>query len=117
MLRTPFGFESTAAEVISGVDLTGQRALVTGGAAGIGLETARALATAGAQVVLAVRRRNEGERVAAQLPGEVSAAPLDLADLRSVAAFTRAWDGPLHILVNNAGVMAVPELRRTPQGH
>ena len=53
---TPFGFHSTASEVIAGVDLTGKTAIVTGGAAGVGLETSRALAAAGAAVTLAVRR-------------------------------------------------------------
>ncbi|MCU1458265.1 MAG: oxidoreductase, partial [Actinomycetia bacterium] len=51
LLRTPFGFSSTADEVIAGVDLTGKRALVTGASSGIGEETARALAAAGAEVV------------------------------------------------------------------
>ena len=55
LIRTPFGFESTAAEVVEGIDLTGKRAIVTGGASGIGVETARALAGAGAAVTLAVR--------------------------------------------------------------
>ncbi|WP_329081168.1 MULTISPECIES: SDR family NAD(P)-dependent oxidoreductase [unclassified Streptosporangium] len=112
---TPFTAQSTAAEVASGVDLTGRRAVVTGGASGIGIETARALAGAGAEVTLAVRDLQAGERVAVEIGGRVRVAPLDLADQRSVAAFTAAWDGPLHILVNNAGVMMTPELR-TPQG-
>ena len=55
-ITTPFGYETTAAEVVEGVDLTGKRAIVTGGASGIGVETARALAGAGAAVTLAVRR-------------------------------------------------------------
>ncbi|GAA4195532.1 SDR family NAD(P)-dependent oxidoreductase [Streptosporangium oxazolinicum] len=112
---TPFTARSTAAEVASGVDLTGRRAVVTGGASGIGIETARALAGAGAEVTLAVRDLLAGERVAAEIGGRVRVAPLDLADQRSVAAFTAAWEGPLHILVNNAGVMMTSELR-TPQG-
>ncbi|GAA3421937.1 SDR family NAD(P)-dependent oxidoreductase [Streptosporangium vulgare] len=112
---TPFTARSTAAEVVRGVDLTGRRAVVTGGASGIGIETARALAGAGAEVTLAVRDPRAGERVAAEIGGRVRVASLDLADQGSVAAFTAAWDGPLHILVNNAGVMMTPELR-TPQG-
>jgi NAD(P)-dependent dehydrogenase (short-subunit alcohol dehydrogenase family) len=64
---TPFGFDSTAAEVIAGVDLSGMRAIVTGGASGIGVETARALAGAGAAVTLAVRRVDQGEAVATEL--------------------------------------------------
>ncbi|MEU8379616.1 SDR family NAD(P)-dependent oxidoreductase [Streptosporangium sp. NPDC048865] len=112
---TPFTARSTAAEVVRGVDLGGRRAVVTGGASGIGVETARALAGAGAEVTLAVRDVRAGEHVAAEIGGRVRVAPLDLADPRSVTAFVAAWDGPLHILVNNAGVMMTPELR-TPQG-
>jgi len=115
-IATPFTAESTAAEVIEGIDLTGRRAIVTGGASGIGIETARALAGAGAEVTLAVRNLAAGERtaddiIAAMGNKQVLVAPLDLADRASVAAFTAAWEGPLHILVNNAGVMACPEAR------
>ena len=118
---TPFGFHTTAAEVIAGVDLTGKRAVITGGAAGIGLETARALSTAGATVTLAVRRPEAAEAVAEELRQStgnpaVDVKHLDLSDLHSVRAFTTAWKGPLHILINNAGIMAVPELEKTPQG-
>lgn len=119
-ISTPFTAESTAGEVIGGIDLTGRRAVVTGGASGIGAETARTLAGAGAQVTLAVRDTAEGRRAAAELVRttrneEIRVAPLDLADRRSVAAFIAGWDGPLHILVNNAGIMAPPEVR-TPEG-
>ncbi|MGV9335170.1 SDR family NAD(P)-dependent oxidoreductase [Nocardia sp. NPDC003726] len=119
-ITTPFTAESTAAEVLAGVDLTGRRAVVTGGASGIGVETARALACAGAEVTLAVRDLAAGERTAADIAGTtgndtVRVAPLDLADRASVAAFVAAWAGPLHMLINNAGVMASP-LLRTPQG-
>jgi NAD(P)-dependent dehydrogenase (short-subunit alcohol dehydrogenase family) len=118
---TPFGFHTTAAEVIAGVDLTGKRAIITGGAAGIGLETARALSTAGATVTLAVRRPEAAEAAAEELRQStgnpaVDVKHLDLSDLHSVRAFTTAWKGPLHILINNAGIMAVPELEKTPQG-
>ncbi|MET7403126.1 SDR family NAD(P)-dependent oxidoreductase [Dactylosporangium sp. NPDC005572] len=106
---------TTAAEVLAGVDLTGRRVIVTGASSGLGVATARALAGAGAQVTLAVRDVAAGEQVAAGLPGVTRVAPLDLADLRSVAAFVAAWSGPLHALVNNAGIMATP-LRRTPEG-
>ena len=119
-ITTPFGYESTAAEVIAGVDLTGRRAIVTGGASGIGVETVRALATAGAEVTLAVRNTAAGERVAGQIieatgNNHVFVAPIELADRASVRAFAASWTGPLHILVNNAGVMAEP-LNRTPEG-
>jgi NAD(P)-dependent dehydrogenase (short-subunit alcohol dehydrogenase family) len=118
---TPFGFSSTAAEVIAGVDLKGKVAIVTGGSSGIGIDTAQALASAGAEVVLAVRRPDAGASVAASIravaPGaKVRVAALDLADMASVASFVGSWRGPLHMLVNNAGVMAIPALERTPQG-
>ncbi|WP_230689210.1 SDR family NAD(P)-dependent oxidoreductase [Catellatospora paridis] len=119
-ISTPFGATSTAAEVIAGVDLTGRTAIVTGGSSGLGVETARALAGAGAAVTLAVRDTAAGERVAQDLiaatgNSRIRVAPLDLADQRSVAAFASAWSGPLHMLVANAGIMATP-LLRTPQG-
>jgi NAD(P)-dependent dehydrogenase (short-subunit alcohol dehydrogenase family) len=119
-ITTPFNATSTAAEVITGIDLTGRRTIVTGGASGIGIETARALASAGAEVVLAVRNVEAGERTATDIAEstgnkQVSAARLDLADQASVRSFTESWEGPLHILVNNAGIMASP-LMRTPQG-
>ena len=106
---TPFGFHSTAAEVINGVNLASRRAIVTGGASGIGIETARALAGAGASVTLAVRRPDAAEPVAIELRRStgnhaIDIRTLDLSDLRSVKSFTDAWEGPLHILVNNADV-------------
>jgi NAD(P)-dependent dehydrogenase (short-subunit alcohol dehydrogenase family) len=113
---TTFGFESTAADVIAGIDLSGRRAIVTGGASGIGIETARALAGAGAQVTLAVRDPARGDAVAADIDGDVRVGRLDLADLGSVAAFAAAWDDPLDILINNAGVMALPDLERGTAG-
>jgi len=119
-ITTPFGFKSTASQVLQGVDLSGQRVIVTGGASGIGLETARALVNAGAEVTLAVRRPDAAWAVAQELRagsrGEVHVAALDLADLGSVRLFAAAWRGPLHMLVNNAGVMAIPALQTTPEG-
>ena len=119
-----FSADTTAAEVIDGVDLRGRRAVVTGASSGIGVETARALAAAGADVTLAVRNTDAGtqvaERLAKELPpgsGQLTVGRLDLADRSTIAAFVAAWQGPLHILVNNAGVMATPELTRTPEGH
>jgi NAD(P)-dependent dehydrogenase (short-subunit alcohol dehydrogenase family) len=119
-ITTPYGATSTAAEVIAGIDLAGRRAIVTGGASGIGVETARALASANAEVTLAVRNVAAGEATAEQIiestgNKQVLVAPLDLSDQASVAAFVADWDGPLHILVNNAGLMASP-LMRTRQG-
>jgi NAD(P)-dependent dehydrogenase (short-subunit alcohol dehydrogenase family) len=121
LIKTPFGFGSTAAEVIEGIDLTGKRVIVTGGASGIGIETARALAGAGAEITLAVRRIDAGEKVAAEIREttgnpNVLIRPIDLSDQKSVRAFVAGWTGPLHILINNAGIMALPELERTPEG-
>jgi NAD(P)-dependent dehydrogenase (short-subunit alcohol dehydrogenase family) len=120
-ITTPFGAESTAGDVIAGIDLSGQRAIVTGGSSGIGVETARALAGAGAEVTLAVRDTVAGDRTAAEtntLTGRdaVRVGRLDLSDQASVAAFSAAWSGPLHLLINNAGVMALPDLQLTPEG-
>ncbi|MET9222631.1 SDR family NAD(P)-dependent oxidoreductase [Streptomyces sp. NPDC003300] len=120
LITTPFTRESTAADVLAGIDLAGRRAVVTGGASGIGVETARALAAAGAEVTLAVRDAEAGRRTAEDITRttgneQVRVAPLDLADQASVAAFVADWQGPLHMLVNNAGIMASPEMR-TPQG-
>jgi NAD(P)-dependent dehydrogenase (short-subunit alcohol dehydrogenase family) len=121
LIETGFGFDSTAAEVVEGIDLAGRRAIVTGGSSGIGIETARALAGAGADVTLAVRDVAAGERTAADITQStrnagVRVGELDLADLASVAAFVAAWDGPLDLLINNAGVMALPELTLTAGG-
>src|ERR1700736_745804 len=120
-ITTQFGAQSTAAEVIAGIDLTGRRAIVTGGASGIGVETARALASANAEVTLAVRTLEAGEVVADDIAAstgnkQVLVAPLDLADPGSIGALVARWSGPLHLLVNNAGVMRLPELQLTPDG-
>jgi NAD(P)-dependent dehydrogenase (short-subunit alcohol dehydrogenase family) len=93
----------------------GRTFVVTGANSGIGLITARELARAGARVVLAVRDRGRGEQAAATVPGGAEVRVLDLADLGSVRAFAEAWDEDLDVLVNNAGVMAVPP-RRTVDG-
>ncbi|MEU8633092.1 SDR family NAD(P)-dependent oxidoreductase [Amycolatopsis sp. NPDC048633] len=115
-ITTPFGAQSTADEVIAGVDLTGRRAIVTGGASGLGRETARVLASAGADVTIAARNLDAATQAVQEIGNpNVHAARLDLADLASVAGFVESWTGPLHILVDNAGVMASPE-QRTPEG-
>ncbi|MFE7393396.1 SDR family NAD(P)-dependent oxidoreductase [Streptomyces sp. NPDC057582] len=120
LVTTPFGAQTTAAEVLADIDLSGRRAIVTGGASGIGRETARVLAAAGAEVTIGVRDLTAGSQAAEEVapasgPGTVRAATLDLADQTSVRAFVEAWQGPLHILVLNAGVMASP-LERTKEG-
>jgi NAD(P)-dependent dehydrogenase (short-subunit alcohol dehydrogenase family) len=116
LITTPFGFEATAAEVIDGIDLSGRRAIVTGASSGIGIETARTLAAAGAVVTLAVRDLAAGEHVAGDITAStgnssVDVRRADLSDLPSIRAFTAGFDEPLHILINNAGVMALPVRR------
>ena len=120
-ITTTFGFSSTAAEVIEGVDLSGKRAIVTGGASGIGLETAKALSAAGAAVTLAVRRPAAARAVAEDIQistgnDAVEVRSLDVSDLASVRRFCADWTGPLQILINNAGIMALQDLHRTPEG-
>ncbi len=121
LISTQFDATSTALDVVAGHDLTGVRAVVTGGGSGIGVETVRALASAGAEVTIAVRDPEQGNATAQDVVGTtgnttVRVARLDLLDLDSVAAFVADWDGPLHLLVNNAGVMALPQLTLTDRG-
>ncbi len=112
-----FGAKSTALEVIAGHDLHGREAIVTGGASGIGVETVRALAAAGARVVLAARNRAQADAIASTLHGETGSETIEVGtlDLASLASVRRFVDGyvstgrPLHILINNAGVMATPQ--------
>jgi NAD(P)-dependent dehydrogenase (short-subunit alcohol dehydrogenase family) len=116
-----FDTRATAAEILVGVDLSGRRMIVTGGAAGIGAETVRALAGAGAEVTVATRNPADAKPLADDLAerpgaGRVLARRLDLADLDSVAAFVADWGGPLDALVANAGIMALPAHRSTPAG-
>jgi len=119
---SPFGVDSTALEVVQGVDLHGRRALVTGAASGIGVETARALAAAGAETIVAARDVTAAERVAAEVRATtgnpaVSVAHLDLLDRGSIERLVATIPGPLHLLINNAGVMAVPQRRLSPEVH
>jgi NAD(P)-dependent dehydrogenase (short-subunit alcohol dehydrogenase family) len=111
------GRRPTAREVVEGVDLSGRNAIVTGATSGIGVETARALAEAGAAVTLAVRDLARGRAVADEIGHGAAVLPLDLSDLQSVRACAAAWgDRPLSILVNNAAIMANP-LTYTAAGH
>jgi NAD(P)-dependent dehydrogenase (short-subunit alcohol dehydrogenase family) len=120
------GPKSTAEDALRNHDLRGKTAVVTGAASGIGAETARVLARAGAEVVMAVRNVPAGQHVAARLRrdlggqgGKLDVQALDLADLASVAAFVaafRASGRPLHLLVENAGIMGLPRPGQTAQG-
>jgi NAD(P)-dependent dehydrogenase (short-subunit alcohol dehydrogenase family) len=96
-------------------DMTGRSVIVTGANSGIGRAAARALAGAGARVVLAVRNLDKGQAAAAAMPGDTEVRPLDLASLASVREFAAGWEGDVDLLINNAGVM-VPPLTRTAEG-
>jgi NAD(P)-dependent dehydrogenase (short-subunit alcohol dehydrogenase family) len=111
-----FGAETTASEVAEGIDLSGKVALVTGGSSGLGQETARVFAGKGAHVILTARDLPKGEAVAAQIRSstrnpQVEVEALELGSLKDVRAFAERFlsrHRALHILVNNAGVMASP---------
>jgi NAD(P)-dependent dehydrogenase (short-subunit alcohol dehydrogenase family) len=118
-IDSPFGARSVADEVIAGVDLSGATAIITGAASGIGVETVRALAGAGARVVMPVRSQAKGEAVAEALRAStgnqrIEVADMDLGDFASVRAFADAFvasGSALNLLINNAGIMACPEHR------
>jgi NAD(P)-dependent dehydrogenase (short-subunit alcohol dehydrogenase family) len=93
----------------------GRTVIITGATSGIGFAAAKVLTDKGARVVLAVRNEAKGADAVARLGGLAEVRQLDLADLGSVRAFAEGWDGPIDVLINNAGVMAVP-LGRTAEG-
>ncbi|MDE3130296.1 MAG: SDR family NAD(P)-dependent oxidoreductase [Acidobacteriota bacterium] len=97
-------------------DMPGRRVIVTGANSGLGRATASALAAAGAQVTLAVRNLEQGQLAAAAMAGATEVRQLDLADLSSVRSFAADWQGEIHLLINNAGVM-IPPLSRTVDGY
>ncbi|OLP54392.1 oxidoreductase [Rhizobium rhizosphaerae] len=110
------GAHTTAADVLAGIDLTGKRAIITGGHSGLGLETTKALAAAGAQVIVAARNP-EAARTATSDTPNVTVDALDLGDLASVDLFARRLLKAGHhidMLINNAGIMACPETRVGP---
>jgi NAD(P)-dependent dehydrogenase (short-subunit alcohol dehydrogenase family) len=112
-----FGAASTAGDVIKGIDLSGKIAMVTGGYSGIGVETVRALRSAGARVIVPTRDRDKAVQA---LDGiEVEIAAMDLLDPASIDAFAErflASGQPLHILVNSAGIAGAP-LTRDARGY
>lgn len=112
-----FHAKSTAREVLEGLDLSGKNAIVTGGYSGIGLETVRALAGAGAKVTVPARRVEVAEKALGEVDGDIEIASMDLADLAAVRRFAGDYHETgrgLHILINNAGIMACPETRVGP---
>ena len=117
-LKTPFTFNSTAAEVLAGADLSGRTIIVTGGNGGVGKEIVRALASAGAVVVIAARDAKtamptvEDLRQSTGNP-QIEVWALDVSNLASVRRFVEDWNRPLDALLNNAGIMALPQLQRT----
>ncbi|WP_420367487.1 SDR family NAD(P)-dependent oxidoreductase [Curtobacterium sp. L1-20] len=120
-ITSPFNRFDTADDVSAGIDLTGTRAIVTGAASGIGVETVRTLARRGAEVTIAARRVDAAREVAAAITADtgnpnVHVGALELTDRASVASFVDAWNGPLDLLINNAGVMRIPELTRNADG-
>lgn len=94
---------------------TGRTVVITGATSGVGQATAQVLADKGARIVIGARNLAKAEEVVPRLGDNAEARMLDLADLDSVRAFAEAWHDPIDILINNAGVMAVP-LTRTAQG-
>ena len=92
-------------------DLTGKTFIVTGATTGLGKATADAVARAGAHAVLAVRNHAKGQVVAEAIAGDTEVRELDLSSLSSVRAFASSWQGPIDVLINNAGIMQVPEAR------
>lgn len=118
-IPSPFTPASTADEVLAGIDLTGQQVIVTGGHAGLGLETTRALAKAGASVTVAAR---DPERAAAAVHGigGVDIGQLDLIDARSIDDFVQRWlasKRPLHVLINNAAAIPSRTIARDARGY
>lgn len=113
-LGSPFGMRSTAREVVAGIDLAGKQVVVTGGYSGIGTETVRALAGAGASVIVGARRPAQAKEVLAEMEGQIEVLELDLSVPASIDSFAGGvasqWDR-IDILINNAAIMASPLMR------
>ncbi|HEY0373973.1 MAG TPA: oxidoreductase [Amnibacterium sp.] len=103
----------TSASSFAVPDQTGRTVVVTGANSGIGFETSRRLAVAGAHVVLACRDVDRGHRAAERIDGSTEVREIDTGSLASVRAFADGFDRPLDVLINNAGIMAVDEARST----
>ncbi|WP_454651247.1 SDR family NAD(P)-dependent oxidoreductase [Bradyrhizobium liaoningense] len=115
-----FSRASTTVDVIKGVDLVGKVGIVTGGYSGLGLEAARTLASAGARIIVPARDVERARKAIAAAGGGMEVQPMDLTDPGSIDNFARDFVEaglPLHMLINNAGIMALPELRRDAQGN
>lgn len=115
-----FSRASTTADIIKGVDLVGKVAIVTGGYSGLGLETARTLASAGARIIVPARNIERARRAMAEVGAGMEIQSMDLTDPRSIDDFARDFVEtglPLHMLINNAGIMALPELMRDAKGN
>ncbi|WP_414151441.1 SDR family NAD(P)-dependent oxidoreductase [Acetobacterium carbinolicum] len=120
-ITTSFNSETTANEIVEGINLKGKRIVITGGSSGIGLETARSIAKQGAEITLAVRNVESGKQAAEDIMkstgnNEIHVAKLDLCKKDDIINFVSNWKGPLDILINNAGVMNLPELKLTDEG-
>lgn len=118
-IDSPFGYRSTALEVVEGIDLSGKTAFVTGGYSGLGTEIVRALASAGARVLVGARRPEKAAEDLADVRGPVEILELDLADPASIdacAAEVASRTDKLHIVINNAAIMACP-LARDARGY
>lgn len=110
-LGTGFGANTTAAEVIAGIDLSGKTAFITGGYSGIGVETVRAFLGAGARVILGGRRPEEADKTLADIRDRIDVVKLDLADPASIdagAADVQRLTPRIDLLINNAAIMATP---------
>lgn len=118
-ISSPFGYRSTALEVVDGIDLNDETALVTGGYSGLGTEVVRALASVGARVIVAARRPDKAAEDLADVAGQVEIIALDLSDPTSIdacASEVAARTGQLHIVIDNAAIMANP-LTRDARGY